>query len=62
MTYYVTYRIDGRYTMCVEADSIESAKKEAELDFMGADLGEALEVVEAYPVIVEDEDDIVWEA
>ena len=62
MTYYVTYRVDGRYTMCVEADSIESAKKEAELDFMDAELGDTPEVVEAYPVIVEDENDIVWEA
>ena len=60
-TYYVTIYVDGRWCVPVEAENIEEAKKEAELDFMADDLGDNLEVVDYRPIIVEDEDDIVWE-
>ena len=46
----------------LNADSIEDAKREAELDFMAANLGDSLEVTDYRPIIVEDEDDIIWEA
>ena len=62
MTWFVTLRVDARYIVSVEADSIEDAKREAELDFMAANLGDSLEVTDYEPIIVEDEDDIVWEA
>lgn len=60
-TWWVTISVDGRWCVPVEADSVDEAIKEAELDFMGANLGENLEVVGYEPVIVEDENDIVWE-
>ena len=60
MTYFVTFAVEARWTVSVEAENIEEAKKEAELDFTG-DLGDNLEVVDYRPVIVEDEDDIIWE-
>ena len=62
MTYFVTLAVEARWTVSVEAENIEEAKKEAELDFMAAYLGDNLEVVDYRPVIVEDEDDIIWEA
>ena len=61
MIYCVTYYVEGRYTMCVEADSLEEAMHEAQLDFMDADLNEGMEIVESKPVTVVDERDIVWE-
>ena len=62
MTCFVTLAVEARWTVSVEAENIEEAKKEAELDFMAAYLGGNLEVVDYRPVIVEDEDDIIWEA
>ena len=62
MTYFVTLAVEARWTVSVEAENIEEAKKEAELDFMADDLGDNLEVTDYRPIIVEDEDDIVWEA
>ena len=62
MTWFVTLRVDARYIVSVEADSIEDAKREAELDFMASNLGDSLEVTDYKPIIVEDENDIVWEA
>lgn len=40
MKYYVTYRIEGRYTAEVEASSIEMAQKEAVTTYETADFGE----------------------
>lgn len=40
MTYYVTFAIDGRYTEMVDADSLEQAKAEAEIDFWNCNLNE----------------------
>lgn len=60
-TWWVTISVDGRWQTAVDAESVDEAIKEAELDFMDANLGESLEVVGYKPVTVEDEDDIVWE-
>ena len=62
MKYYVTYAIDGRITMAVDADGIEKAKDQAESDYMDADLNH-METMDARPVTIEDENgNIVWEA
>lgn len=60
-TWWVTISVDGRWQTVVDAESVDEAIKEAELDFMDANLGESFEVVGYKPVTVEDEDDIVWE-
>ncbi len=52
--YYVTFQVDGRYTVRVDASDLESAKKEASLDFAEADFGE-LEAVDSSIIWVEDE-------
>lgn len=52
--YYVTFQVDGRYTVRVDASDLESAKYEAELDFEEADFGE-LETEDSRIIYVEDE-------
>ena len=59
--YYVTIKVDARYVAMVEADSVEEARRLGEEKFSTANLNEC-EVVEGEPIIVSDEDDIVWEA
>ncbi len=65
MKYYVTYRIEGRYTAEVEASSIEMAQKEAVTTYETADFGEVEDVGECgntEQICVEDEEgNIVWE-
>ena len=59
--FYVTIRVDGRYHIKVESDSIENAIEKAETMFQESDLGE-LEVVNSYANIVEDSNgDIIWD-
>ena len=59
--YYVTCKIDARYVVGVEADSIEEALKEADNRFSNAFFGEA-EDIESEPIVVEDEKgNYVWE-
>ena len=60
MTYYVTIKVDGRYVAQVEADTIEEARKLGLKEFTTANLNE-MEVIKSEDIIVEDEDDIVWE-
>ena len=60
MKYYVTYKIDARYTTEVEADNFKDALNNAVNNFVDADFGEA-EDIEAEPIIVENENTIVWE-
>ena len=60
MTYYVTFKIDGRYTVKVDASNMEEAKEVAETIFETENLNE-MEMIESKPVTVEDENDIVWE-
>lgn len=52
--YYVTFQVDGRYTVRVDASDLESAKYEAELDFEEADFG-GLETEDSRIIYVEDE-------
>ena len=60
MTYYVTYKIDARFTACVEADNVEEAKQKADDVFTDADFGDAHEV-DGDKIIVENENrDCVW--
>lgn len=59
-TYYVTFKIDGRYTVKVDASNMEEAKEVAETIFETGNLNE-MEMIESKPVTVEDENDIVWE-
>lgn len=61
MRYYVTMQIEGRYTACVDADSVDDARAEAFLDYCDADFGD-LEIVHREDIIVENENgDFVWE-
>lgn len=52
--YYVTFQVDGRYTVRVDASDLESAMIEASLDFAEADFGE-LEAEDSRITYVEDE-------
>ena len=61
MKYYVTYKIDARYIVEVEAENIEEAKKQGESKFVNADFGEA-EDIDGEAIVVEDNNgDYVWE-
>ena len=61
MKYYVTYKIDARYIAEVEAETIEDAKKKAEVKFLDANFGE-VEDIDGEQIIVEDNNgDYVWE-
>lgn len=61
MKYYVTYKIDARYIVEVEAESVEEAKTKAEDKFIDADFGKA-EDIDGEAIIVEDiNGDYVWE-
>lgn len=52
--YYVTFAINGRYTVKVEADSTSTAMSSAIDAFCDADFGELAEI-ESDPVLIEDE-------
>lgn len=61
MKYYVKFKVEGRYTAEVEADSVEEAKEKAKLVVFDADFG-VIEDVDYEPISVEDENDnFVWE-
>ena len=61
MKYYVTYKIDARCVVEVDADNVEEAKKKAESKYLDADFG-AAEDINGEAIIVEDEKgDYVWE-
>jgi hypothetical protein len=60
--FYVTFAIDARYTVCVQADNLKQAKREATLDFEAEDFGE-MEFVDSKLTIVEDENgNYIYEA
>lgn len=60
--FYVTFAIDARYTVCVQADNLEQAKREATLDFEAEDFG-MMEFVDSKLTIVEDENgNYIYEA
>lgn len=59
--YYVTYKVDARYVVQVNAHSIEEAIEKSKSKFLDTDFGKA-EDVDGDAVIVEDQNgDIVWE-
>jgi phosphomannomutase len=61
MKYYVTYKIDARYIVEVEADNLEEARKKANEEFCDADFGVA-EDIDGEDIIVEDENgNYIWE-
>ena len=61
MKYYVTFKIDARYIAEVEADSLDDARRKANLKYMEADFGKA-EDIYGEDIIVEDENgNFIWE-
>lgn len=60
-TYYVTFKVEGRYVAQVEAESIDQAKYFARCEFDTANLNE-MEVLDSEEIIVEDDKYIIWEA
>lgn len=59
--YYVTFAVSCRYTVAVQASSLEEALEEAKSDYCDADFGEAADI-DGYPIIVEDSDgNYIWE-
>ena len=61
MRYWVTYKVEGRYTAAVDADSAEKAIEKANEEYLDADFG-LLHDIEGEAIIAQDEnDDYVWE-
>lgn len=60
MKYWVTYKIEARYTAKVDADSIEEAIDKSRDEWYETDFGEA-EDIDGEPIIVETGREIVWE-
>lgn len=60
--YCVTYRIDARHVVAVQAKSMEEARRSADEKFMDADFGELTDFVETEAVMIEDPSgNYVWE-
>jgi len=53
MEYYITFEIDGRCVVKVDADNIEEAKRKADNAFMYAEIGD-LECINRTIVTAED--------
>lgn len=61
MKYYVTYKVEARYIVEVEADSLEEAMDKAEEEYIDADFGKA-EDIDGEAIVVENENgDYIWE-
>lgn len=61
MKYYVTYKVEARYIVEVEAVNLEEARKKASEEFSDADFGVA-EDIDGEDIIVEDENgNYLWE-
>lgn len=61
MKHYVTFKIEARYVVEVEADNIEEALEKANEEYMDADFGLA-EDIDGEAIIVENENgDYIWE-
>lgn len=61
MTYYVTYKIDARYTVKVEANSVKEALILADDEFIEEDFGAAKDIEGEAIYVCDDKDDFVWE-
>lgn len=60
-TYYVTYRVDARYTAEVQADNLEDALELAGIVFSDANFGDAQDI-DGEQITVEDESgNYIWE-
>lgn len=60
-TFYVTFKVEGRYVVEVEAENIEGAIKEARPEFSDAYFGE-LQDIDGEEIIIENEKgEYVWE-
>lgn len=55
MKYYITYKIDARYTVEVEANDLDEAKKKADAEITDVDFG-AAEDIDSEVVTAEDEE------
>ena len=44
MKYYITYKIDARCTIEVEAENLEEAKKKADAEITDVDFGKAKDI------------------
>ena len=55
MKYYMTYKVDARCTVEVEADSLEEAKKKADDEIANVDFGDA-EDIDSEIITVENEE------
>lgn len=54
MTYYVTFKIDGRYTVQLDAESQQDAEEIATAIFEAANLNE-MDIIDSKLIITEDE-------
>ena len=54
--YYVTFRIDGRYTTKVTGSSLEEAKEKATENFINEEDFGTLECIDTEIVIIEDDE------
>lgn len=60
MRYTVSYKVEGRLEIKVDADSIEEAQRKAYESALDADLNR-MDYIDMEDILVEDEHDIVWE-
>lgn len=54
MKYSVTYKIEARFVVEVEAENVDEAKVKAESEYIDADFGAASDI-EGEQIVVEDE-------
>lgn len=60
-TFYVTFKVEGRYEVEVEAENIEGAIKEARSEFSDAYFGELQDIDGEEIIIANEKEDHVWE-
>ena len=63
MKFTVTFRVEGRYRIDVDADYIDDARKIANAIFYSGDIDmNDMEVVDSYDIIVDDDKgNILWD-
>ena len=60
--FYITYKVDGRYTIAVNAANLQEAFEKADIVWMEADLGGNLEDIDGKPIYAENNKNRIWEA
>lgn len=58
MNYYITYMVDARYVVEVNADNVQEALQKADNAFSEANFGEAQDI-DGTVAFVEDENDMI---